>query len=155
MKYMLKTFPKNTIVVIILLIMFIGCKSGNECLDQTVFIELYARLSIINEMQINTDLKQKLAMQLFDQHSTTEACFKQTVNFYHQSPEEWIVIIEKVKKRMRELKELYQPKGSQKKDAATDDRTDSNQPQSLIMLQRQDPGDSHTRPDSSTKRRRR
>ena len=122
-------------------------------MDQSDFIEVYARLSIINEMQITTDIKQRLSMQLFDQHKTTEACFKQTVDFYHKSPEEWIIIIEKVKVRIQELKQLYQPKGSQKKNAATDDRTDSNQPQSLIMLQRQNPGDSHTRPDSSTERR--
>jgi hypothetical protein len=124
-------------------------------IEENTLIELYAQLSIINEMQISKSTKHVLTQNLFGKYNTTEEQFRQTVSEYHKSPERWISVIEKVKNKIQELKELYQPKTGQQKQTATDNRAAPDQPQGFIRPQRQDSRNSQTRPDSTAERGRR
>jgi hypothetical protein len=150
---MLKSFLKISFLFVYLPLLGIQCQPGKEIIEQDTFITLYAHLSIISEMQIPLDAKQRLTRQLFTQHNTTEDRFNDTVSHYHQMPEEWIIIIEQVKKKIQELKQLYQPHRGQKKNTATNNRAGTDQPQGFVRPQSQNPGNSQTGPDTTAKRR--
>jgi hypothetical protein len=152
MNKMLKTFLKILFLLICLPVLFIKCKPANDIIEQDTFVEIYAHLTIISEMQIPINSKQSLSKKLFTQHNITEDRFKLTVSHYHQTPEKWIFIIEQVKNKIQELKQLYQSHGSQKKNGATDDGATTNQPQGFIGPQRQNPRNSQAGPDTSAKR---
>ena len=150
---MLKTFPKLLLFRSGLVLCILSCTPNSDMLPQDTFIEVYARLLIINEMRISFATKQNLTHQLLKKYDVSYNQFKNRIAYYHTKPEKWIDIVGETQIKIKELKELYKTKGSQKEETATDDRTQPDKPYGFIKPQSENSRYRKAGPDSSAERR--
>ena len=100
----IKTFHKLQIFTI-LLTFCISCGSKNpDLIEQNQFIEMYARLLIINEMAIEKDQQDLLLQKLMHRYQVTNEDLENTLNYYNAHPEEWIPILSKIRERIKDIK---------------------------------------------------
>jgi hypothetical protein len=112
MKVNAKSFP------IILLLMIFSSWSAQSCrsehpqtIGQKQFIEIFARLLIIDEMEITPEHKEKLRQELLQQFKVTRTAIDQTIEYYNSQPEKWVELLAKTRDRIDKLRtaKLAQP----------------------------------------------
>lgn len=86
-------------------ISLISCTfSEDSIINETDFVTIYAHLSIINELNVSQDYHDKLVEELLVEFNIQVSDIQKTVDFYQQKPREWLLILEKVKNKIDELK---------------------------------------------------
>lgn len=104
-------FCSNCLIFLILLLL--GCKSENEpIISEDDFILIYAKLSIINELNVNKEYHDRLVSELLFEFNIQVYDIQRTVEFYQKNPRQWLTILEKVKEEIINLrrKETVKPR---------------------------------------------
>lgn len=118
MTFKLKSFPKIQFFLIIVVSVLLSCQSEpKNIIDNEQFIEIYSRLLIIHEMEINKEYHDRLIQELFDNYHVTSADVDSTVNYLNKHPENWLYILSKVKDRINEIKKKMTPQASKTSEA--------------------------------------
>lgn len=68
------------------------------------FIEIYSRLIIINEMEINKEYHDRLVDELLTQNNISIADIDSTISYLNGNPTKWVDILEKVRDRLQEIR---------------------------------------------------
>ncbi len=106
----LKSFPKLQIIFLFFLISFISCSEETSVtIDNEKFIEIYARLLIIYEMEISKEYHDRLIDELFRVYNTTPDQIDSTLSYLNENPEKWVTTLEKVRNRIQELRKELAP----------------------------------------------
>ena len=106
----INSFPKLQIIFLFFLISFYSCSEKHSApLDNEKFIEIYARLLIIYEMEISKEYHDRLLDELFREHNATKTKIDSTVSSLNRNPEAWVAILEKVRDRIQELRKELVP----------------------------------------------
>jgi hypothetical protein len=88
-----------------LLILFLGCRSENEpIISENDFIVLYAKLTIINELNVNKERQDRLVAELLYEFNIQMSDIQKSVDFYQKKPRQWLAILEKVKEEINNLR---------------------------------------------------
>ncbi len=112
-----KSFPKLQFFLILFIFVLISCNSEPEnIIDTAQFIEIYSRLLIIHEMDINKEYHDRLLEELFEKYTVNAAEIDSTVNYLNSQPEEWLDILSKVRDRIKEIKTEATPKAKKTTD---------------------------------------
>jgi hypothetical protein len=109
MKLLHKSFPKLQIFIC-LCIFFSSCSEERPVIEDAKFVEFYARLLIINEMQINDEKHDQLVEKLMQEYQISSEALKQTLKYYNEYPEKWVEILSKIRTRLNEIKDKQRPK---------------------------------------------
>jgi hypothetical protein len=96
-----------------MLIVLSSCaEKSATTLDNEKFIEIYARLLIIYEMEINKDHHDRLIDELFREYNTTSDQIDSTLVYLNNNPEEWVATLDNVRKKIQELRKELVPEES-------------------------------------------
>jgi len=118
MKIKSKTFPKLQIILVFLVIFLQFChKEEAETIDKEQFIEIYARLLIINELKVSKQSQDQLLYELYNENNITAAEIDSTVSYYNSNPREWIDIYNRVREKIQKLKNDYKTDFIKKSDS--------------------------------------
>jgi hypothetical protein len=118
MKMNSKTFPKLQIILAFLVIFLQFCQKKEKItIDQEQFIEIYARLLIINELKVEKSFHDRLLQNLFNENNVTSAEIDSTVSYYNSNPREWVYIYNRVREKILKIKSEYQTDSSKKVDS--------------------------------------
>jgi hypothetical protein len=105
MKLKAKSFP------VLLLFLFFFSWSAQSCksehpriIGQKQFIEIFARLLIIDEMELSPEHKEKLRQELLQQFKVTKTAIDQTIEYYNSQPEKWVDLLAKTRDRIDKLR---------------------------------------------------
>ena len=113
-----KSFPKlQTIFMILPIILFSCQKDKTLVINKEQFINIYARILIINQMTIDKKIHNHLLQELYDQNNITQANIDSTVSYYNSNPQEWVEIYDRIRKTILELKNNYETKPSRNSDS--------------------------------------
>lgn len=105
-----KSFPKLQFFFLFVLISFSSCSDNNvPTIDNEEFIEIYARLLIIYELEVSKDYHDRLIDELFRHYQTTPAQLDSTLSYFNQNPEEWVTILDEVRKKIQALRVEFSP----------------------------------------------
>jgi hypothetical protein len=110
MKLKAKSFP-----ILLLFIIFISwytqsCRSEHpQVISQKQFIEIFARLLIIDEMDLTPEHKEKLRQELMQQFKVTRTAIDQTIEYYNSQPEKWVDLLAKTRDRIDKLRTAKLP----------------------------------------------
>ena len=105
MKKNIKTFPNNKINIYLLTILLICCSPASKnIVNDEDFINIYSYLLIINELKINKEKKEALTAGVLKNNNVLMEDINQAILYYKQKPEDWVVILQKVRDRIRKLK---------------------------------------------------
>ena len=106
MKLTLKTFHKLQIFLIFLIFFSFSCqKEKTSTINKEQFIEIYARLLIINELTVKKDFRDRLLLDLYSENNITPADIDSTVSYYNSNPSEWVDIYDLVRKKIQKIKD--------------------------------------------------
>ena len=98
-------FQFSSTCLIFLLILSIGCNSENEpIISENDFIVLYAKLTIINELNVNKEHHDRLVAELLFEFNIHISDIQKSVEFYQKKPRQWLAILEKVKEEINNLR---------------------------------------------------
>jgi hypothetical protein len=87
------------------LLFFFSCGVGHQkIISQKQFIEIYARLLIIDELELSTEYKERLRIELMQQYKITRADIDRTIAYYNSQPEKWIDLLGKIRDRIEKLR---------------------------------------------------
>ena len=105
MIFLMKSFPKIRIILTFSLIFLCCCASEQSGpLDNEKFIEIYARLLIISEMDISKDHQDKLVGELYRDYSVSKAEIDTSIAYFNANPKEWAGILEKTRDKIQEIR---------------------------------------------------
>jgi Domain of unknown function (DUF4296) len=103
-----KSFPKlQTIFTILTLLLFSCQKEKTSIIKKEQFIQIYARILIIDQMSIEEKLHDQLLQKLYHENNITQANIDSTVSFYNSNPKEWVEVYDRVRETILELKNKY------------------------------------------------
>jgi hypothetical protein len=109
----LKTFPLLLLVVIFFSWSSKSCRQEHpQVIGPKQFIEIYARLLIIDEMDLTPEYKELLRQELMQKYKITRTDIDQTITYYNSQPEKWVEILAKTRDRIEQIRtaKLTQPK---------------------------------------------
>lgn len=110
MIFFTKSFPKTQIIFIFFLFLFISCSSDkHETINNEKFIEIYARLLIISELDISKEYHDKLIAELYRDFKISAAEIDSTVAYLNANPELWVIILEKTRDKIQEIRKENLP----------------------------------------------
>jgi hypothetical protein len=110
MIFILKSFPKIHFFLFVLVFILFCCSTEPENkVDNEQFIEIYSRLLIIHEMDINKEYHDRLLSELFEKYNVTAADIDSMVSYLNLYPDEWLDILSRVKDRINEIKKKATP----------------------------------------------
>jgi hypothetical protein len=105
-----KSFPKLQFFLIFSLVSFISCREQvSPTIDNEKFIEIYARLLIIYEMEVSKEFHDRLIDELFHDYNTSADKIDSTLVSLNNNPEQWVSILERVRKRIQEIRKDFAP----------------------------------------------
>ena len=105
MKKNKKTFPNNKNIIYLLTILLICCSPASKnIVNDEDFINIYSYLLIINELKINKEKKEALTAGVLKNNNVLMEDINQAILYYKQKPEDWVIILQKVRDRIRKLK---------------------------------------------------
>jgi hypothetical protein len=76
-------------------------------INKEQFIEIYARLLIINELRVNKSVQDRLLNELYTESNVTLAEIDSTVSYYNSNPREWVDIYSRVREKIQKIKSEY------------------------------------------------
>lgn len=115
---MLKTFPKLQIFFAFLIFFLQFCqKEKTITIDKEQFIEIYARLLIINELRIDKIDRDQLLQDLYVENDVTLADIDSTVSYLNSNPREWVEIYNRVREKIQKIRTEIQKESSKKLDS--------------------------------------
>ena len=92
-------------ILIFYCIILSSCSFDNtRSLDETEFIDVYARLTIINELNTNKEHQNKLVEELLYEFNIQVNDIQNSVEIYQENPRQWLSFLEKVKDKINELR---------------------------------------------------
>jgi hypothetical protein len=98
-------FQFSSNCLIFLLLLLVGCKSENDpIINEGDFILVYAKLTIINELNINKEHHDRLISELLYEFNIQVPDIQKSVEFYQKNPRQWLTILEKVKEEIINLR---------------------------------------------------
>jgi hypothetical protein len=110
MKFKAKTFQKLQFILFLSFLVLFSCQKEKErIIDDQQFIEIYARLLIIYEMNINKDYHDRLVEEVFDKFNVTAAQVDSTVTSLNAQPKKWVEILTQVRERIHDIREDMKP----------------------------------------------
>jgi hypothetical protein len=113
MKTKPKSFPKLQIFLIFVLFFAFFCeKEKTTTIKKEQFIEIYARLLIINEMKVDKEFQDRLLQELYTNNNITTADIDSTVSSYNSNHREWVEIFDLVRKKIQEIRNEYKTESS-------------------------------------------
>ena len=113
-----KTFPKLQIFLSFFLFFLFSCqKEETLTIDKEQFIEIYARLLIINEMKIRKEIRDNLFQKLYSDYKITTSELDSTISYYNSNPSEWVEIYNLVREKIQKIRSDYQTDSSRKIDS--------------------------------------
>jgi len=93
------------IIFIFLLIFLLSCSSEpSNVLDNEKFIEIYARLLIISEMDINKEYQDRLIGGLYRDYGVSKAKIDSSITYFNAHQEEWVEILGKTRDKIQEIR---------------------------------------------------
>jgi len=99
---------KNSIFLLTILI--ICCTDRqDDMLERDKFIDLYAKITIISEIKIDKEQKQKLIADLLKENNTNIMQYRHTMHFYKERPDEWVTILKFAREHIKKLKSEKPP----------------------------------------------
>ncbi len=129
MLLILNSFPKLQIFFLFFLISLISCSEKAETtIDNEKFIEIYARLLIIYEMEINKEHHDRLLDEVFREYNITSDQIDSTLVNLNENPEEWVKTLEKVRNKIQELRKELVPDEKVPEGIPRKKRSDLNEP---------------------------
>jgi hypothetical protein len=133
-----KSFPKIQIIFLIVLLWFCSCgnESGSIIADQK-FIEIYARLLIIYEMDIDKTARDLQINALLKKYQVTIEQIDSTVSYLNKNPEEWVNILGQLRTRIQEIRQEF-TSGDEKKGIEPDHVLTDTLRSSIPKLKKQD-----------------
>jgi len=91
--------------LMLMLYLLSSCASlTNPTISDSDFISIYAKLTIINELNVNKEHHDKLVEELLLEFNIQVNDIQKSVDFYQQNPRQWLEILEKVKNKIAELR---------------------------------------------------
>jgi hypothetical protein len=109
MKMKSKSFPKLHIFLLFLILFLQFCQKEEALLiDKEQFIEIYARLLIINELRVNKSDQDRLLNELYTTNNVSLAEIDSTVSYFNSHPREWVEIYNRVREKIQKIKSDYQ-----------------------------------------------
>jgi len=113
-----KTFPKLQIILIFFIIFLLSCQKEKTLpINKEQFIEIYARLLIINEMKFKKAIYNRLLSELYLENNITTADIDSTVSYYNSNPSEWVEIYNLVREKIQKIRSEYRTESSRKLDS--------------------------------------
>jgi hypothetical protein len=105
MKMKSNSFPKLQIFLFFFLFLSFSCqKEKILIINKEQFIEIYARLLIINELRVKNEFLDSLVQELYSDNNITTANIDSTVSYYNSNPGEWVEVYNLVRERIQEIK---------------------------------------------------
>ena len=84
---------------------FSSCsKKDSPNITDSDFISIYAKLSIINELNVNKEYHDKLVAELLNEFNIQVSDIQKSVEFYQKNPRQWLTILERVKDEIAKLR---------------------------------------------------
>jgi hypothetical protein len=118
MKLESKTFPKLQIILVFLVIFLQFChKEKAETIDKEQFIEIYARLLIINELKVSKEFHDRLLQELYNENNVTAAEIDSTISYYNSNPREWIDIYKRTREKIQKIRTDFKTDHIKKSDS--------------------------------------
>ena len=118
MKMKPKSFPKLQIFFAFMILFLQFCqKEETLTIDKEQFIEIYARLLIINELRIEKSFRSRLLQELYTENDVSSADIDSTISYYNSNPREWVGIYNRVREKIQKIKSEYQIDSSKKIDS--------------------------------------
>jgi len=127
-----KSFPKLQIFFAFMIFFLQFCqKEQTLTIDKEQFIEIYARLLIINELTVKKDFRDRLLLDLYSENNITPADIDSTVSYYNSNPSEWVDIYDLVRKKIQKIKDDNKKESSKKIDSLLSKPRDTRPTKSL------------------------
>lgn len=105
-----KSFPKLQIFFLCILISFTACTDKPvSTVDNEKFIEIYARLLIIYELEVSKEYHDRLIDELFREYQITADQIDSTLSYLNHNPEEWVSTLDQIRKRIQALRNEFSP----------------------------------------------
>ena len=105
MKKRHNSFPKIKFFFICLSLLVYSCeKSNDDIIEKKDFINVYSKILIINEMNLENHYRSFLMDKLYEQYDINGLKINKTIEYFNQIPEEWIDIADKVRKQIKNMK---------------------------------------------------
>jgi hypothetical protein len=99
--------PLCSTFLLIFYFTFSGCTSKNDLtLSESDFITVYAKLTIIDELNISKDNRDHLVEELLREFNIQVADIQNSIKFYQNNPRQWLTILERVKDKISELRKI-------------------------------------------------
>jgi hypothetical protein len=118
MKMNAKSFPLLQLFLIFLIFFFQFCKKEEALtVNKEQFIEIYARLLIINELRVERPVQDRLIQELYKMHNVTATEIDSTISYYNSKPREWVEIYNLVREKIQNIKNEYKTDSSKKVDS--------------------------------------
>jgi len=101
----INSFPKIQIILIFFLILLLSCTSDKpDVLDNEKFIEIYARLLIISEMDISKEYQDKLIGEVYRDFSVSAADIDSSMAYLNANPDKWVDVLDKARDKIQEIR---------------------------------------------------
>ncbi len=106
-----KSFPRlHFLLLLSVFITFLSCDQNQIIrIDNVQFIEIYSRLLIIYEMEINKDTQNRLIQELFNEFKVTGTEVDSVINHLNSNPKEWVEILVQVRDHIKEIRKILSP----------------------------------------------
>ena len=89
----------------LLFILFLSCSSiDSPTISESDFISIYAKLTIINELNVSKEFHDQLVEELLYEFNIQVTDIQKSVAFYQKKPRQWLTILGKVKDKITELR---------------------------------------------------
>jgi hypothetical protein len=103
----LRTKSFHSFKYIVIFLGFLGFFCGRETapgIDEAKFINVYARYLVIEELKASDSLRIRYQNKLLADYSMTRTDLIQSISFYREDPDRWVVTLEKLRDRIKDLR---------------------------------------------------
>jgi len=95
----------GSLYILLLTIILACCSPQNESfISEEIFIPLYAKILIINQLDIDKEYHDILIAELLQEYKVKVKDIQKTIEYYQNNPDLWVNILEKIKDHFIELK---------------------------------------------------
>ena len=102
---MIKSKLCSTFLLLLFFLLFNCTSKDYPTIRESDFISIYSKLTIINELNVNKEHRDKLVEELLFEFNIQVADIQKSVHFYQKNPRQWLEILEKVKNKINELRQ--------------------------------------------------